>query len=219
MSNIVLEAFARPDLGKGASRRLRRLENKVPAIVYGGEKDPEPVYLLHNKLIKALETESIYSTVFDLNIDGKTQKVILKALQRHPWKPVILHMDMQRVSAKDILVKMIPLHFTNEETAKGVKAGGIINRSINQVEVRCQASKLPEFIEVDMANVEVDEVLHLSDLKLPADVALTADISNHEHNSPVVSIHVPKRGATADEEEAAAAAEAETGSEEAAPEE
>jgi len=199
MSNIVLEAFTRADLGKGASRRLRRLENKVPAIVYGGEKEPVPVFLFHNKIVKALENESIYSSVFELNIDGKSHKVILKAVQRHPFKPVILHMDMQRVSAKDILVKMVPIHFINEETCKGVKAGGMINRSCNQVEIRCQASKLPEFIEVDLAKMAVNDVLHLSDLKLPKDVTLVADISVAEHNAPVVSIHLPRASAAEEE--------------------
>jgi large subunit ribosomal protein L25 len=192
MSAILLEAQARTDLGKGASRRLRRLENKVPAVIYGGSKAPKSIHFLHNKVVKALETESIYSSVFDISVDGKVEHVILKALQRHPYKPLVMHMDLQRVSPKDILVKLVPLHFTNEELAKGVKEGGLINHSMTQVEIRCQAKDLPEFIEVDMKDVELNQILHLSHLALPKDVHLTVDISDGSHDVPVVSIHMPK---------------------------
>ncbi|WP_028388331.1 50S ribosomal protein L25/general stress protein Ctc [Legionella fairfieldensis] len=199
MSTIVLEAQTRQDIGKGASRRLRRLENKVPAVLYGGDKKPLSIHLLHNKVVKALESESIYSSVFDLHLDGKIEHVILKDLQRHPYKPVILHMDLQRVSAKDVLIKNIPVHFINEDTAKGVKAGGIINHAMTQVEVRCQVKNLPEFIEVDMAHVDIGDVVHLSDLKLPKGVQLTVDLKDDSHNLPVVSIHTPKTGMTEEE--------------------
>jgi len=207
MSNIMLEAETRADIGKGASRRLRRLENKVPGVLYGGDKKPQSIHLLHNKVIKALESESIYSSIFDLHIDGKVEHVILKALQRHPYKPVVLHMDLQRVSAKDILVKLVPIHFTNEKISKGIKAGGIINHTMPQVEIRCQAKNLPEFIEVDMSEIGLDDVVHLSDLKLPKGVSLTADLKDGTHNLPVVSIHVPRGNVAdvaADAEEAAA---------------
>jgi len=205
MSKVVLEAQTRRDMGKGASRRLRRLENKVPAVLYGGDKKPLSIHLLHNKVVKALENESIFSSVFDVNVDGKVEHVILKDLQRHPYKPLVMHMDLQRVSAKDILVKNIPIHFTNELTSKGVKAGGRINHSMTQVEVRCQAKDLPEFIEVDMSNVEMDDVVHVFDLKLPKGVHLTMDTKDTAHNLPVVSIHAPKVNLA---EEAAEAAEA-----------
>jgi large subunit ribosomal protein L25 len=192
MSTIVLEAESRKDIGKGASRRLRRLENKVPAVLYGGDKAPKSIHLLHNKVIKALENASLYSSVFDLKVDGKVEHVILKDLQRHPYKSVILHMDLQRVSAKDVLVKNVPLHFINEESAKGVKAGGIITHSMTQVEVRCQVKNLPEFIEVDMRDVALNDVLHLSDIKLPKGIQLTIDVKDGSHNLPVVSIHAPR---------------------------
>ena len=209
MSTLILEAETRTDLGKGASRRLRRLENKVPAVLYGSEKEPQSIHLLHNKVIKALETESIYSSVFDLRVDGKkVEHVILKDLQRHPYKPIILHMDLQRVSAKDILIKLIPLHFINDQESKGVKAGGLVNHTMTQVEVRCQAKYLPEFIEVDLADLAIDDVIHLSDLKLPKNVHLASDPSVGGHDHPVVSVHM-HRGSTADvaEEEAATAEE------------
>ncbi|MBA2656560.1 MAG: 50S ribosomal protein L25/general stress protein Ctc [Tatlockia sp.] len=200
MSTIILEAETRKDMGKGASRRLRRLENKIPAIVYGGDKKPQTVHLSQNKVVKALENEAIYSSVFSLTIDGKDQQVILKDMQRHPFKPIILHMDLQRVSAKDILVKYIPLHFINEETSKGVKTGGIISHTMNQVEVRCKAKDLPEFIEVDMADVAMNDVVHLSALKLPKGVELTIDVKDGSHDLPVVSIHAPRVSTVEDEE-------------------
>lgn len=203
MTTILLEAESRSDLGKGASRRLRRLENKVPAIIYGGDKKPKSIHFQHNKVIKALETESIYSSIFDISVDGKTEHVILKALQRHPYKPVVMHMDLQRVSPKDVLVKLVPIHFINEQQSVGIKAGGIINHTMTQVEIRCQAKDLPEFIEVDMTSVAMDDVVHLSDLKLPKGVKLTVDATDGVHNAPVVSIHAPKVNAVEEEETAA----------------
>ncbi len=214
MSTILLEAESRTDMGKGASRRLRRLENKVPAVIYGGDKKPKSIHFLHNKVVKALETESIYSSVFDISVDGKTEHVILKALQRHPYKPIVMHMDLQRVSAKDILVKLVPLHFTNEQQSVGVKAGGLINHSMTQVEIRCQAKDLPEFIEVDMAKVGMNDVVHLSDLKLPKGVHLTIDVADGSHDAPVVSIHAPKVGAVEEEVTEAVPASAVPASEE-----
>lgn len=205
MSTITLQAEARADTGRGASRRLRRLENKIPAVVYGGSKEPQSIHLFHNKVLKALEVESIYSSVFDLSIDGKVERVILKDLQRHPYKPVILHMDLQRVSAKDVLVKMVPLHFINEEKAPGVKDGGMVNHTMVHVEVRCQAQHLPEFIEVDLAAMQLDDVLHLSNLKLPKGVELAIDPTEGGHDHPVVSIHL--RNVSAIDEEAEASEE------------
>ena len=192
MSTIKLEAELRVDMGKGASRRLRRLENKVPAVVYGGSKAAIAVHLAHHKVLKALETESIYSSVFDLHIGNKVEHVILKDLQRHPYKPIIMHMDMQRVSAKDVLVKMIPLHYIHEEASAGVKAGGIVNHTMNQVEIKCQVKDLPEFIEIDLTKMELGDVIHLADLKLPKGVKLAVDPTEGDHNHPVVGIHLPK---------------------------
>lgn len=191
MTKIILEAEHRAVVGKGASRRLRHA-NKVPAIIYGGGKTPTSIQLAHNKVIKALEDESIYSSMFDLKVDGKTEHVVLKDLHRHPYKPVILHMDLQRVSPTDIIVKTVPLHFINEQTAKGVKAGGQISHAMNQVEIRCQVKHLPEFIEVDMADVGLDDILHMSNIKLPKHVELSIDITDGKQDHPVVSIHTNK---------------------------
>lgn len=192
MSAITLEAEVRTDMGKGASRRLRRLENKVPAVVYGGDKAAKSVYLWHNKVLKALETESIYSSVLELKIGGKSEQVILKDLQRHPYKPFILHMDLQRVSAKDVLVKMIPLHFINAEEAAGVKEGGIVSHTMTQVEVKCQVKDLPAFIEIDLKDMALDDVIHLSSLKLPKGVKLAVDPTEGGHDHAVVTIHMPR---------------------------
>lgn len=211
MLDIVLEAELRQDAGKGASRRLRRLENKVLGIVYGGGKEPVSVQLPQNKVFKALENEAIFSSVFSLKVNGKGENVILKAIQRHPFKPVIMHMDFQRVSQSDVLVKSVPLHFVNEAEAKGVKAGGIVTHNMTQVEIRCQVKNLPEFIEVDMGGVQLDDVLHLSDIKLPKGVSLTVDVKDGSHNLPVVSIHAPK--ASAAEETAASSSEEAAGEE------
>lgn len=191
MTKITLEAEHREIVGKGASRRLRHA-NKVPAIIYGGGKAPTSVQLLHNKVLKALEDESIYSSLFDLDVAGKIEHVVLKDLHRHPYKPVILHMDLQRVSPTDVIVKTVPLHFINEQTAKGVKAGGQISHTMNQVEIRCQVKHLPEFIEVDMSSVGLDDILHMSDLKLPKHVELSLDLKDSKQDHPVVSIHANK---------------------------
>ena len=208
MSIVMLEAETRTVTGKGASRRLRRLENKIPAVLYGGDKEPQSLHLLHNKVIKALETESIYSSVFGLSVNGKVEKVILKDLQRHPYKSVILHMDLQRVAAKDVLVRMVPLHFLNQDDAPGVIDGGMVHHTMVQVEVRCQAQYLPEFIGVDLSGMAIDDVLHMSDLKMPKGVHLALDPTIGDHDHPVVSIHVNKVNVVEEAEDAAAAEEA-----------
>ena len=190
MSTITLAATVRQDCGKGASRRLRRLDNQVPAIVYGGEKDALSLQMPHNKVIKALEDEHIYSSVLSLDVNGKKEYVILKALQRHPFKPVIMHMDFQRVSPNDDISKLVPLHFINEAAAPGVKAGGMVNHHMNQLEVRCKVKHLPDHIDIDLSALELDQVIHLSQVQLPNGVALTVDCADEAHNHAVVSIHM-----------------------------
>jgi large subunit ribosomal protein L25 len=209
MSTISLEAEARTDIGKGASRRLRRLENKIPAVLYGGEKQPESIHLSQNKVLKALEMESIYSSVFDLHYNGKVEKVILKDMQRHPYKTLILHMDFQRVSAKDVLIRMVPLHFINEEEAPGVKEGGIVNHTMTQVEIRCQAQHLPEFISVDLSQMNLDDVLHMTNLQLPKGVSFALDPKEGGHDHPVVGIHLSRASLVEEEVDAVEGEEAE----------
>jgi large subunit ribosomal protein L25 len=198
-TDFELNASVRHDLGKGASRRLRR-ENKVPAVIYGGGTDPLSLVLEHNKVMHSLEREAFYSHILTINIDGKAEKAVLKDLQRHPYKPVILHLDLQRVKESEKLRMTVPLHFVGEDIAPGVKtAGGVVAHLINDVEIDCLPKDLPEFIVADVAHLELNETLHLSDLKLPAGVELVQLQHGSEHDLPVVSIHM-LRGAKEDEE-------------------
>jgi len=206
MSTIItLEAETRTCIGKGASRRLRRLDEKVPAVVYGGNKPPQAVQFLQRRVSKFLESDSVYSSVFDILVDGKKERVILKDLQHHPFKNMILHMDFQRVSAKDVLVKIVPLHFINEENAPGVKEGGVVNHTMTQVEIRCEARTLPEFIEVDLANLAMNETIHLSQITMPKGVELAVDPTTGDHDHPVVSAHKPRVEVEPEPEDAGAA--------------
>ncbi|OGV34311.1 MAG: 50S ribosomal protein L25/general stress protein Ctc [Legionellales bacterium RIFCSPHIGHO2_12_FULL_35_11] len=208
MSTLVLEAEVRDVMGKGASRRLRRLESKVPGIVYGSSKKPQLLNLAANKVTKILENEAIYSSVFSLSINGKYEQVILKDLQRHPYKPEILHIDFQRVSGQDVLVRMVPIHFINDEKSIGHKEGGVVNHSMTQIEITCKAKDLPEFIEVDLIDLKLDEVFHLSHVKLPKNVSLTVDVSDHDHDLPVAGIHISKAALSEEALEAEEKAEA-----------
>jgi len=196
---FALDAVRRDDLGKGASRRLRR-EGKVPAIVYGGTEAPLAITIDHNELLKHLEHEAFYSHVLDLSVDGKNNKVILRDLSRHPYKPTIVHADFQRVSETETIRMSVPLHFVNKDTCPGAKAGGIVNIVLTDVEVSCTAANLPEFIEVDMSNCELGESIHLSQIALPAGVSLVALMQGEDHDQAVVAIHVPKSDKATDEE-------------------
>ncbi|WP_346837174.1 50S ribosomal protein L25/general stress protein Ctc [Microbulbifer sp. SAOS-129_SWC] len=208
MSDIKLNANVRSDEGKGASRRLRRLEGRVPGIIYGGKAEPQSISLLQKDLFKALESEAFFSSVLTVDVDGKSESVILRDLQRHPAKEMLLHIDFQRVSADTKVHIKAPLHFLNEDSCKGVKAGGIVSHTLTELEISAPASKLPEFIEVDLADLEMDAVLHISDIKLPAGVE-SVDLSHGEdHDLVVASVHKP-RGAV--EAEAAEGEEAEGG--------
>lgn len=197
--NFEIDAVARVDGGKGASRRLRR-QGLVPGIIYGGDKEPEMFSVKHNELIQHLEHESFYSHILTVKLDGAAQKVILRDLQRHPSRPFVMHMDLQRVSGSDVIKMHVPLHFIGEDVAPGVKQGGDVTHTMSDVEIHCQAKDLPEFIEVDMSAMDLGDVLHLSDLKMPAGVELNAQV-DAEHDLPVVSIHAPRGAAAAEEGE------------------
>ena len=198
-----LNAQARKDVGKGASRRLRR-EDKVPAVLYGAGKDVVSLTMAHNEIMHALENEAFYSHILDLKVDGKGEQVILRDLQRHPSKPRIMHVDFQRVSATEKIHMHVPLHFLNEETAPGVKVGGgIVSHLMIDVEVSCLPKDLPEFIEVDLAALELNGSIHMSELKLPAGVQILELTHGEAHDHAVVSIHLPRAAKEATEEEAA----------------
>ena len=193
--NFEIIAVSRSDQGKGASRRLRR-EGMVPGIIYGGGRDPEMFATRHNELIQHLEREAFYSHILTVKVDGKGQKVVLKDLQRHPSKPFVVHVDLLRVAEGDRIKMHVPLHFVNEATAPGVKAGGQISHTMTDVEVICAAQDLPEYIEVDMGSMNVGDIVHLTDLRLPEGVALVALSHGDpaEHDAAVVSIHAPRGG-------------------------
>ena len=193
MVDFSLNANARNDLGKGASRRLRRNADLVPAIVYGGDKAPQNIALEARELKKALENEAFYSHVIKLSIDGKKEDVLLKALQRHPAKPVIMHADFLRVVAGHEVTVHVPLHFINEDSCVGVKkSGGVISHTMTEVEVNCLPKDLPEFIEVDMAGVDLNQIVHLSDLKLPKGVSIPFLAQGPDHDLPVANVHAPR---------------------------
>lgn len=197
-----LEAEPRKDLGKGANRRLRRT-GKVPAILYGGTgRDPMPIMLDHNVILHNTQDEAFYTHVLEVRIEGRTERAVLRDLQRHPAKPVILHLDLLRVSEDQELQVRVPLHFLNEEVAPGVKQeGGAISRQLTEVEVKCLPSNMPEFIEVDLSDLHVNQSIKLSDLKLPEGVAIVALIHGDEYDAPVVSIHPAHGAEEADEAE------------------
>ncbi|PTS86663.1 50S ribosomal protein L25 [Pseudomonas sp. HMWF032] len=186
-----LNAEVRSDLGKGASRRLRRNVAMVPAVIYGGEKAPQSISLLAKELAKLLENEAAFSHVLSLNVAGSTESVLIKALQRHPAKGYVLHADFVRVVAGQKLTAHVPLHFINQETSVGVKQqGGEVSHVLVEVEVSCLPKDLPEFIEVDMAAVEVGQIVHLADLKLPQGVELVA--LAHGNDLAVANIHASR---------------------------
>ena len=188
---LALNAEVRSDLGKGASRRLRRNVSMVPAVIYGGDKAPQSISLLAKDLAKLLENEAAFSHVLSLDVAGTQESVVIKALQRHPAKGFVLHADFQRVVAGQKLSAHVPLHFINEATSVGVKQqGGEISHTISEVEVSCLPKDLPEFIEVDMAAVEVGQTVHMSDLKLPKGVELVA--LAHGNDLAVSNIHASR---------------------------
>lgn len=200
-----LEATVRSDKGTGASRRLRHT-NQVPAIVYGLDKETQNIALAHNKVWQAQANEGFYSHILTLVIDGKKQEVILKDVQRHPFKPTILHLDFQRVDASHELHTNVPVHFIGEETA--VKTGGTVAHTMTELEVTCLPKDLPEFIEVDVSGLEMGQTLHISDITLPKGVSSVELSKGESHDLAVVTLHAPK-GASADEEEASDEADAE----------
>jgi large subunit ribosomal protein L25 len=188
--NLIAEF--RDDQGKGASRRLRH-DGKVPAILYGAGREPRLLSLDHNKVMHQLQNEAFYSSILTIKIDDKTQDVIVKDIQRHPAKPQILHMDFQRIVADQKIRMKVPLHFIGEEIAIGVKVGGgKVAHLMSDVEVSCLPRDLPEYFEVDVSGLDIDDMLYLSDIKVPSGVEIIELSHGKEHDQPIVSIHVIK---------------------------
>jgi large subunit ribosomal protein L25 len=211
-TSFELIAEFREDQGKGASRRLRHL-GKVPAILYGGRRDARALLLDHARLAQVMDNERFYSTILSLRVGDQTQAAVLKDVQRHPYKNQIMHVDFQRVLEDEKIRMIVPLHFRGGAEAVGVKSqGGVLSHVRNDVEVLCLPKDLPEFIEVDVSGLEINQVIHLAELKLPEGVELVELLAGRD--APVVSIHAPRveeEEAPVVEEAAAAAAAAAAG--------
>ncbi len=192
-TQFTINAESRSDLGKGASRRLRRM-NQIPAVIYGGREDSLSLTINHDDVIKSLENEAFYSSILDINIAGKTQKAVLKDVQRHAFKPKVLHMDFQRVNEKEKIHMHVPLHFKGEDIAPGVKAGGMVAHQLSELEVTCLAKDLPEYIMVDVSAMDIGDTIHISDLGLSPGVESVALAHGSDHDLPVAIIQKLRGG-------------------------
>lgn len=210
MNQFELVAEKREDVGKGASRRLR-YAGKLPGIVYGADKEPTMLTFDHNVVMHSLENEAFYSSILTLKVDKGSEKVVLKDLQRHPYKRILMHIDLLRINENEALTMRVPLHFINEDKAKGVKeGGGVVSHTLTEIDIVCLPKDLPEFIEVDMLEVGLDETVHLSDLVMPENVQLYSLLHGGDDTQSVAAIHTPKAVV---EETVDAAAEGEEGAE------
>ncbi len=217
-SSFEMTAVVRSDLGKAATRRLRH-SGQVPAVIYGDDKEPASIMMVHDDLMHNLENEAFYSHILSITVDGKKEDVVLKDLQRHPAKAKILHADFQRVSTTSEMKMHVPLHFVNEDAAPGIKEGGLLSRLMTDVEVSCLASALPEYIEVDLTGLCVGDSVQLSQLTLPEGVTITALSRGDDHDQAIATIQKVRaqkaEDETAAEDESAEASADEAGSEEA----
>jgi large subunit ribosomal protein L25 len=202
-----LIAELRDDQGKGASRRLRR-QGKVPAILYGGGRPPRALAFDHNKVLQQLDHEAFYSSILTIKVGDKTQAAIMKDIQRHPARRQILHMDMQRIVETEKIRMNVPLHFVGDQVAPGVKlGGGSVSKLMTDVEISCLPRDLPEYLEVDISHMELDDMLYLSDIKLPEGVEILELQHGEEHDQAIVSVHVLRTASVEEEERPAAEGE------------
>jgi len=204
-----LAASIRNDLGKGATRRLRRQE-MVPAVIYGAGKEPVSITLGHNQLLHSTENEAFFSHILSIDVDGKKEKVIIKALQRHPAKSILMHADFMRVSMKQKLKVNVPIHFIGADEAPGAKQGGVVTHDLVDIEIECLPGDLPEYIEVDVSALEIGESLHLSDIKLAKGLEIVALGQGDDHDSQVVAIQANRATEVDDESEEVEEAEGES---------
>ncbi len=198
VENFVVDAQLRNDEGKGASRRLRRT-GMVPAVIYGGSKEPQSISLPLNVMLQHIEHEAFFSHILDINVAGKSEKAVVKDLQMHPFRPIIMHIDFLRVDANSVIRMHVPIHFIGEDVAPGIKSGSVFTHQLTSVDVSCLATNLPEFIELDVSAMELGDSLHLSDIKLPAGVEIVDLSHGPEHDLPVVTI-VATRGGVSDDD-------------------
>jgi len=203
-----IPAELRNDQGKGASRRLRHAD-VVPAIIYGGKEKPQNIQFVHKDVFMASQNEWFYSAILDLKIDGKNQKALLRDMQRHPYKQRLLHLDFQRVNENEALKIRVPLHFLNQEKSPaGKTAGVLVTHELNEIMVSCLPRDLPEYIEVDLGELSQGDIIHLSDLKLPAGLEIPELKLGKEHDVAVVLAKLAREEVEEVTPEAAAAAAA-----------
>ncbi len=196
---LEFNANKRDGQGTGASRRLRRT-GRVPGIIYGGSGKPQQIDIDHNELFQLLRKEAFYSSVLNANVEGAKEMCLLRDVQRHPYRPVILHVDFQRVDATHKIHQKVPLHFVNADIAPGVKlGGGMISHVMNDVNVKCLPADLPTFIEVDLKDLDAGHSIHVSQLVLPKGV----EVVHHGEGDPVVATIMMKGGGAVEEAEAA----------------
>lgn len=203
MADYAITATSRADQGKGASRRLRRLADDVPAVIYGGGKDAVSITIPHKDILKATSQDAFFSQIIALSVDGKKEQAVIKALQRHPSRPRILHADFQRVKASEAIQVRVPVVLLNEDQCKGVKlGGGSIMRTMPEVEVTCLPKNLPESLEVDVADLDVGESIHISQIQFPKGVA-SVDLANSaDSDHAVVTVQAPRVAAESTDGEA-----------------
>ena len=186
-----LAGEARPQLGRTDARRLRRA-GKVPAVMYGGGEAPQTMVLDHNAVTRQMNREAFYTSILTLKLGSKAQQVIVKDVQRHPAKPLIMHMDFQRIREDQEITLHVPIHFLNEANSKGVKdQGGVVDHLLSDVEVTCLPRYLPEYLEIDVTELELNQIYHLSDIKLPEGVELVS--LKHGNDMPVVAVNPPRQ--------------------------
>ena len=201
-ANFIVEAEVRAGSGTAASRRARR-NGQVPVVVYGGGEDEQYLLVDHNKIMRQLEVESFHSALVQLKVDGDLQRAILRDVQMHPYKSQVMHLDFQRVSRKDTITMTVPIHFSGEEDAPGVKIeNGIMSHSMTSVDVTCLGSDLPEYIEVDVSGLNLGESVSLGDISLPEGVEFSSSLQESDMELSIASVLAPKKPQTESTDEA-----------------
>jgi large subunit ribosomal protein L25 len=201
MADFELNAALRKDKGKGASRRLRRNADMIPAILYGAGKDPLPLTLAHKDIHKACQNEAFFSRIITIIADGNSQQAIVKDLQRHPAKDRIMHADFLRIQMDQAITVEVPLHFLNEDSCLGVRqGGGNVSHNMTSIEISCLPGDLPEYIEVDIEELDLGDSIHISGLKLAEGLSIPSLQQGADHDHVVVSVNAPKRAEELDEE-------------------
>ena len=201
MADFELNAELRTDKGKGASRRLRRNADMIPAILYGAGKDPLPLTLAHKDIHKACQNEAFFSRIITIIADGNSQQAIVKDLQRHPAKDRIMHADFLRIQMDQAITVEVPLHFLNEDSCLGVRqGGGNVSHNMTSIEISCLPGDLPEYIEVDIEELDLGDAIHISGLKLAEGLSIPSLQQGADHDHVVVSVNAPKRAEELDEE-------------------